>query len=73
MVYVTILTCLAIQAPSNAQESSEMIRGVRMARKDGYLHCQFLRKMNMSGDNRVYDLEKDWYLLLAQGSVRQGQ
>nr|KAG5713992.1 hypothetical protein BaRGS_020320 [Batillaria attramentaria] len=57
----------------SAAESADMLRDVQMAVTDGYLHCQFLRKMSTSGESRVYDLEQDWYLLLAQGLVDNGR
>ncbi|XP_076441014.1 putative ferric-chelate reductase 1 [Babylonia areolata] len=57
----------------SSDEAGGMMSGVRVSREDGYLHCQFVRQVNMSqGDSRVYDLHHDWFLLLAQGSVRQG-
>ncbi|KAL8582124.1 hypothetical protein ACOMHN_004043 [Nucella lapillus] len=59
-----------------ADESGAMMSEVRVTREDGYLHCQFARKLNRmeaDRDSRVYDLDRDWYLLLAQGSLRQGR
>ncbi|XP_025110498.1 ferric-chelate reductase 1-like isoform X1 [Pomacea canaliculata] len=45
-----------------------LITEVKIARSDGFLRCQFFRKMT-DPDNRVFDLKQDWYLMLAQGLV----
>ncbi|GFN81423.1 ferric-chelate reductase [Plakobranchus ocellatus] len=45
----------------------------RMRAVDGVIHCQFARKKSQRGEDRVFDLENDYYVLVAQGHAKNGR
>lgn len=39
---------------------------------DGIFHCAFSRKNFMEGEKDVFDLNKDWFMMFAEGPAVNG-